>query len=361
VNTATTTTAIADPAMRPLPPAGRAPDVRHATADTGPLVSVIMPAYNVEPYIETALISALDQTYRHLEVIVVNDGSTDGTRAVIDRVARQRQDERLRVIDRANGGLSAARNTGIASARGELLGFLDSDDAWRTDKLELHVRLLVDDTTLGLTFSYSDYMTEAGRLTGTRLRTTRHEPTLHDMLRRNHCGNGSTVVMRRECFELAGTFREDLKSCEDYELWCRVLWATGFKAACVQQPLTIYRLRDSSLSFNFQKFTDNADLAMRYLRQAMPHVPARRFRAGHAEHYRIVAWKAATIGRNREAAVLLARALRLWPWLLLTDFHAAATALLLAVPLRLRGPLVKRAKGLLGSGSSGIGISGKAG
>lgn len=362
MNSASLTAVAANPAapfaQQPLPVAVRA--ARDAVP-ASPLVSVVVPAYNVEPYIETALNSALDQTYRRLEVIVVNDGSTDGTQAVIDRVVRQRQDPRLRVIQRANGGLSAARNTGIAAAQGELIGFLDSDDAWRSDKLERHVRLFAADPGLGLTFSQSDYMTEAGHLTGTRLRTTRHQPSLHDMLRRNHCGNGSTVVIRRDCFELAGTFREDLKSCEDYEMWCRVLWATGYRAECIALPLTIYRLRDSSLSFNFASFTDNADRAMASLRELMRNVPARRFRAGHAEHYRIAAWKATTTGRNREGAALLGKALRLWPWLLLTDPAATATALALLLPFRMRAPLVKRFKTLRSFGPSRFSANGKAG
>jgi len=334
--------------MSSFPPPSAAPSPVPSEPGSGggpgdqPLVSVVVPAYNVAPYVEQALVSALDQTYRRIEVIVVNDGSTDSTRSVIERVLRDRGDPRLRVIDQPNAGLSAARNSGVDAARGELVAFLDSDDAWRPDKLEKHVRLLARRPRVGLSFSYSEYMTEDGRPTGHGPVTTRLAPSLHDMVRRNQCGNGSSIVVRRECLRIAGPFREELRSCEDYELWCRMLWATSYEAACIPEPLTLYRQREASLSFDAARFTQNADLAMRLLRETMPSIPERLMRAGHAEHYRIAALKAATLGQDEVATRLLARALRLWPWLLVSDRRTLATAATLLMPRRLRQPLIDR-------------------
>src|SRR5689334_849057 len=104
-----------------------------------PTLSVIIPAYNVESYIETAVVSALDQTFTDLEVIVVDDGSTDGTAKVLQAIANRRDDPRLLILTQQNRGLSSARNAGIGHARGEFIGLLDGDDAWRPEKADKHV------------------------------------------------------------------------------------------------------------------------------------------------------------------------------------------------------------------------------
>jgi len=96
-------------------------------------VSVIMPAYNVEPFVGDALNSALAQTTRNLEVVVVDDGSTDGTGRVVAEIARQ--DPRVRLVHQQNRGLAGARNTALAAARGDVFALLDSDDLWEPEFL----------------------------------------------------------------------------------------------------------------------------------------------------------------------------------------------------------------------------------
>src|SRR5438270_8624569 len=102
-----------------------------------PLTSVVIPAYNAERFLERTLRSALRQTYRNLEVIVVNDGSADKTRAIAEAVART--DDRVRIITVPNGGVAKARNIGIAEAHGEFVAFLDADDLWHPTKIELQL------------------------------------------------------------------------------------------------------------------------------------------------------------------------------------------------------------------------------
>jgi glycosyltransferase involved in cell wall biosynthesis len=309
-----------------------------------PLLSIVIPAYNVAPYIAEAVYSALDQTLRDIEVIVVDDGSTDDTPEVLQDIQRLCDDPRLRIIRQDNGGLSAARNTGIRNAHGAFIGFLDSDDIWAPEKAELQIALMQADETIGVSFSYSEYLTEDGRRTGSILFAGKMEPSLHDMIRRNHVGNGSTPIVRRECFEIAGLFREELRSCEDYEMWCRVLWMTPYRAACLPQPLTYYRLRESSLSFNSAKFVENADHAIACLRDAMPNLPESVINTGNAEHYRIAAWKAVSSGRHMDALRLLARAVSLRPMLLFTDWRAMGTAVSIVLPESARNWLAGKAK-----------------
>ena len=315
-----------------------------AQAVPPPTLSVVIPAYNVERFVRAAVESALAQTLSDLEVIVVNDGSTDNTLAVLQEMQRVRADPRLRVISQANAGLAAARNTGVLEAIGEFIGLLDADDVWAREKASLQLAVMRVDPTVGITFCQSAYINEDGEPTGTVLAPTKREPSLHDMVRRNHLGNGSTPIIRRKCFLTAGLFCTELRSCEDYEMWCRMMCRTSFRAVLVPLPLTHYRIRHSSLSFDTGAFTRSADKAMAMLKQSMPDLPRRVLRAGHAEHYRIAAWKAASSGRKRLAMPLLGRALRLRPSLLVLDWRALGTMMAIALPFRLQGDLVRLAK-----------------
>ena len=297
-----------------------------------PRLSIVIPAYNVAEYILPAVNSALDQTYADLEVIVVDDGSTDETPALLAQLSRMRQDERLRIVRQVNGGLSAARNTGIREARGEYIGFLDGDDLWLPEKAERHIAAMDDDPGIGFTYSASEFIEEDGRPTHRLLRPDTLKPSLHDMILRNHVGNGSTPVVRRECFAIAGLFREDLRSCEDYEMWCRILWLTDGVAVGLPLPLTLYRLRKSSLSFDVDRFVAQSDMALAVIQSSMKEVPRRLIARARAEHYRIAARKAVMAGKADKARGLLARAFRLRPSMFLTDPRAIAAFVSLAVP-----------------------------
>jgi glycosyltransferase involved in cell wall biosynthesis len=322
----------------------------HAPADpvgaSSPLLSVVIPAYNVAPYIRAAVESALAQTLRSLEVIVVDDGSTDDTSAVLDAIERDWNDPRLRVIRQENGGPSVARNTGISDARGVFIGFLDPDDIWAPEKAALQIALMQQDETIGIGFSNSEYLTEEGLRTGYFLRAKKARPSLHDMIRCNHTGNGSTPIVRRECFQIAGLFRPELRSCEDYEMWCRILALTRYRAELYPRPLTMYRMRRSSLTFDFAKFVENADRAMDFIRLTMPDVPAYVIRAGQAEHYRTAAWKAVSSDRAHEGVDLLMRAVSLHPYILFSDWRVSATALGVLLPEGVRNRLHSEIKKL---------------
>jgi glycosyltransferase involved in cell wall biosynthesis len=320
-------------------------DILDGAAKT-PELSIVIPAYNVSHYIEAAVVSALGQTFTDLEVIVVDDGSTDETPSVLQNISKKYADPRLRIIRQDNGGLSAARNTGIRNARGAFIGLLDADDLWLLRKAALQIAMMKRDPTIGVSFSHSEYLTESGIRTGSILLAGKPAPSLHDMIRRNHVGNGSTAIVRRDCFESAGLFRTELRSCEDYEMWCRILWLTEYVAALIPEPLTLYRLRDSSLSFNSMKFVESADLAIDCIRKAMRNVPGSVIRAGHAEHYRIAAWKAISTGHHRAAIRLLARALSMRPLLIFADWRALGTAVAIFIPTGTRNWLAATAKRL---------------
>jgi glycosyltransferase involved in cell wall biosynthesis len=292
-----------------------------------PVLSVVIPAYNVAPFIGQAVESALAQTLSDLEVVVVDDGSTDGTRMSLSAI----RDVRLRVLHQENRGLAAARNTGIRAARGRYIGLLDGDDVWMPRKAELQVRALEARLDVALTFSHSKYIDEAGKPTGETLLSRRRSPSWRQMVVRNHVGNGSTPVARRDDLLKAGLFDEKLRTAmEDYEMWPRLMRRTGRGLLLVPETLTGYRVRGDSQSVRFDSFLRHAELARQIMRRDMPDVSDALLDLGLAGSYRVAARKAASLGRSREAIRYLTRAVRLAPWLPLTDARFGPTLLLAA-------------------------------
>lgn len=295
-----------------------------------PRLSIIIPAYNVEAYIADAIASALAQSLHDIEVIVVNDGATDST---AERIAAF-DDPRLRVITQINGGLSNARNSGIKAARAPLIGFLDGDDRWHPEKAQRHVALMEQDPTIGVSYSHSTYIDETGQETGALLLSNRAAPDLTAMVRQNRVGNGSTPVVRADCFRIAGLFDETLRSCEDWEMWVRILRETGLSARLIPEALTEYRLNTQSLSFNFDGFLRNAEAATARIGEQTPQVSARHVRFGLAMCYRIAGAKAVKIGQTAQALQLLRRAVTLSPEIIVADPRFVATLAVMVAPQR---------------------------
>src|ERR1700678_3861883 len=139
-----------------------------------PLVSIIIPTYNRAEYLGQAIDSALAQSYRPIEIIVVDDGSTDDTQGVAARYG-----DRIRYIHKANGGASSARNAGFAAASGEVLALLDSDDRWLTEKLEKQISLLSDGVGL-VHAGFRVFNSDDGRVTSTAVPPDKLD--FHDLL-----------------------------------------------------------------------------------------------------------------------------------------------------------------------------------
>lgn len=281
-----------------------------------PMLSVVIPAYNIAPFIRNAVRSALGQTLRELEVIVVDDGSTDATAAEVASIA----DPRLRLIRKPNGGLASARNAGIRAARGRYVGLLDGDDIWMPEKAARQTAVLERDASVTLTYSHSAYLREDGTPDGTYLLSRNPSPSWRQMILRNHVGNGSTAIGRREDFLAAGLFDERFRTAfEEYELWPRLMRITGRNLRLVPEVLTGYRIRASSGSMRVDGFVEQAELARRLLREKMPDAPNALLDLGLAGAYRIAARKAASLGQGGTALRCLGRAVRLSPGVALRD------------------------------------------
>lgn len=209
--------------------------------------SVLMPAYNTAGYIEAAIDSVLNQSETDLELVVIDDGSTDGTGEQV----RAFSDPRLRYFYRRNQGVAASRNTGLQLAKGEFIAFLDADDLWHPRKLERHRQLLVREPQLGLSFNWFHVLYEgAGQpLLSPPWFTPPAKPVLgwRDFLVRNWTGTSSCVVLRAAALAEGLHFNEQLRTGEDYDLWLAIV-RKGWQAGFVGEALTTYRKRADSLT-----------------------------------------------------------------------------------------------------------------
>ena len=189
-------------------------------------MSVVLPCYEMGRFLGDALASIVGQTYSRWEIIAVDDcGSEDGTRGLVERYASRDTDHRIEYVRHAkNKGVSAARNTGIGLAYGELLAFLDPDDVWGPKFLVEHVHAL---TATGAALSYTDtrYVSESLEPLGRLLGPPPNEKRPNLVLRKYNFINPSAVVCRREEIESVGGFDEspEIQHVEDWDLWLRLL------------------------------------------------------------------------------------------------------------------------------------------
>ena len=190
------------------------------------LVSVIIPAYNREHSVQRSVESVLSQTYRPLEVIVVDDGSTDGTAEVLRSFG-----ERISVIRQSNGGPSSARNTGVAHAKGTIIAFLDSDDTWKPNKLERQVRLMEDAgpqvpccvCNAETIASEGPEVPDSFRIAGVATDLAEgYWLNPADMIATRFLLFNQVVAIRREAFEKVGGFKENMRILEDHDLAFRL-------------------------------------------------------------------------------------------------------------------------------------------
>jgi glycosyltransferase involved in cell wall biosynthesis len=210
-----------------------------------PSVSVIMPAYNVAPYVAEALRSALAQTHADLEVIVVDDGSKDETAAIVREFARS--DSRVHLVQQANRGLAGARNTALRAATGDFLALLDSDDVWEPEFLASQLAILAARPEVDIVTGNGWYLngSKHGQL-ARPFPDPRPDPTLASILA-DEWSVFIMTVFRRRVYTTVGTFDEDMRSNEDYDFWLRAAIA-GCVFARNDRPLGHYRVRTDSLS-----------------------------------------------------------------------------------------------------------------
>ncbi|MFN8925992.1 MAG: glycosyltransferase family 2 protein [Rhodospirillales bacterium] len=301
------------------------------TVVTGPLVSVLVPAHNAAGTIAAALDTATGQTWPEIEIIVVDDGSTDETASIVAGLAAA--DPRIRLIRRPNGGVSAARNSALAAARGAWLAPLDADDLWRRDKIERQLARTDDPETVCVYGWYVPVDAE-GRALPDRVSGGQREGMIRDaLLLGNFVGPGSSPLLRRSAVEAAGGWDETLRGNEDHALYLRLAETGRFRV--VPEVLVGYRQRPDSVSRDRRMMWRTHGALLRHA-AARPggadRATVRRARATYAWY---LAFQAARAGAVREATAHLLRLLANQPGFVAAP--AVRTALMSAVR-RILGP-----------------------
>ncbi|MEO8886367.1 MAG: glycosyltransferase [Mucilaginibacter sp.] len=208
------------------------------------LVSVIIPCYNAAAYLPDAIYSVLTQTYKAIEIIVVNDGSNDNSADVIKTFG-----DKVIAINQANQGVSKARNTGYACASGKYICFLDADDWFYPSNIQLKVDYLINNPQTGLVHSIVDVTDAELNSTGKYLRGKKGKnlvPALLNLELPIPCP--SNVLIRREVLETVGLFDENLSTSADFELWVRA--CDQFETGMIAETGIKYRIHASSMFTN---------------------------------------------------------------------------------------------------------------
>ena len=238
-----------------------------------PVVSVIVPAYRVTDFIGEALDSVLAQTFTDYEIIVINDGSPDSE--ALER-ALEPYMSRIIYIKQENRGVSAARNTGIAAARGSLLAFLDGDDTWLPNYLEVQVARIQADPTIDVLYPnvlLFGGSSEAGEEFMTAC-PSNGEVTFERLLLQE-CNVSNCSIARREMIISAGLFDESLPSVEDFDLWLRVI-KEGGRIAYHRDVLARYRRRPGSLTADPIWLNEHILKVLKKVKQTMDLTPSER-------------------------------------------------------------------------------------
>lgn len=230
-----------------------------------PQVSVVIPAYNAAWCVAKAIDSVLAQNYRDFELIVVNDGSTDGTPDVLARYG-----DAIRVINQPNGGMSDARNAGIKAANGELVAFLDADDWWLPTKLGRQVDLMGAQPELGFTSTAARVEDTEGRLVNDWKCEHWDGPFLVHLFQCNAgiAGGSSALMVRRELLDRTGGYDEQLGGVEDADLWLRLAALSDY--ACIPEAQAVILRREGSVSRNVERMRQGAIAVMHKNRHLLP-------------------------------------------------------------------------------------------
>jgi glycosyltransferase involved in cell wall biosynthesis len=287
-----------------------------------PRVSVVIPTYNAEKFIAKTIQSVLQQTYQDFEILVIDDESPD--RSV--EICRQFADPRIRIISQPNRGLPGARNTGIRAAKGEFIGFLDADDIWLPHKLAAHIQHFDRNPTVGISFSYSAFIDDEGRLTGLSQRPKRLNGITPDyVLCRNPIGNGSAALLRRQVFDEIAVvddihgqsewfyFDECLQQrsadATDVECWLRISIKTSWAMVGIPEVLTLYRIHAGGLSANSLRQLEALEAVIEKTRCYAPALIAACEHRAKAFHMRYIARRAVTLRDGKLATKMVNRSL----------------------------------------------------
>ena len=277
-----------------------------------PLVSVIIPAYNAAGFIEGTLDSVLSQTYRNIEVLVVDDGSRDETAEIVSSISEH--DHRVILVRQPNSGVAAARNRGIRKSKGEFIAPIDADDIWYPQNIEKQVDCVVQaDESVGVVYAWSVDIDEEGFLTGGFRASPIEGDVYPTLLSHYFLGNASASLIRRACFEKVGyyssTFKQrNAQGCEDWDLYLRI--AEHYQFRVVPEFLVGYRRVTNSMSRGYASMARSHSFLLESLKRKHVPIPAIIYRLSLVNLYIYFAHQCSRSNSHEDTIYWLQRALR---------------------------------------------------
>lgn len=248
------------------------------------LVSVVIPSHNSARFIRATLDSVLAQTHTDLEIVIVDDGSTDSSVDILEEY--RQKDDRVVVYRQPNQGSASARNLGIAKSTGELIAFLDADDLWHPTKIEKQHNLFLDSPDdVGLIYVYTQMIDVDGKLDGfSGACTFKKGYAFHYMLYDNFVGNGSTAMVRRNCLPQPEPFDVAQKGNDDYYFYLRI--ASKYKVDAVPEKLVGYRWNTGqNKSSNLDRQIESRSSMMKKIERDNPGIPKKVLRWSRAAFF----------------------------------------------------------------------------
>ena len=227
-------------------------------------VSVILTTYNgaTRGYLNSAIESVLNQTFKDYELIIVDDGSTDNTKSSCSKFLTR---PNVSYLYKENGGPASARNIGVKKSKGEFICFIDDDDLWNQNKLEKQVNFFRNqsDKKIGMIYTSIEFIYKNGKAKRIKFSNTNGN-IYKELFLENIINATSSVMIKKNVFDKVGYFNENelIKGCEDYEMWIRI--AKVFDIYSLNEVLVKYRLHDISLSSNRKKMEFALYIALYY-------------------------------------------------------------------------------------------------
>jgi glycosyltransferase involved in cell wall biosynthesis len=232
-----------------------------------PQISVVIPVYNGEKTIEETIGTVLAQTFTDFELIIINDGSQDKTKEIVEQII----DPRIKLYSYANGGLAASRNRGITKAEGEYISFIDADDLWTKDKLASQYAALQAHPQAAVAYSGTDWIDESSNFIRQASPPSASGNIYGVLLLSNIVGSGSNALIKQEALLMVGNFDESLKASEDWDLFIRL--AAKYEFIRVDSSQILYRQSPNSMSskVSYQE-QETIKVINKAFKQAPPHL-----------------------------------------------------------------------------------------
>ena len=228
-----------------------------------PLVSIIMPAYNSAEFIKVAIESVIDQTYKEWELLIVNDKSIDETENIVHSLALN--DSRICLINRESnsGRPSRAKNSALSYIKGDYIAFLDSDDIWMRNKLDLQISFMLENKNYALTYTGGFLIDSTGKIFNSFIPKYSNGKNLNNMLNRYEINNQSVVIKRDALFKTVGKFNENIIIGEDYNLFMHIV--AKYEIGSIKEYLVKYRIHNKGITKVSKRVSDGVLITLQEL------------------------------------------------------------------------------------------------